>query len=123
MARQRVSGGETTYFRAKDLQKGDKLVGKYVAELTDQFGNACWKLITPDGKQAIANYTAALAREMGNVTIGETVEVIYSGQTVLEKGPNKGKQIHLFEVYRLTGSDAPAISDEAKVPETDDCPF
>lgn len=102
----KLTGGDVTYFRAKEMNIGQKVSGKYVKQLIDKFGNPAYKLILEDGNTGIVNSTGQLAALMEKVAIGSNIEVIYQGKTEIENGKWAGTDAHVFELFAdSAGSD------------------
>ena len=101
----KLTDDNVTYFRAKELKVGQKIVGKYVKQIEDKYGHPCFKLVLTDGTTGIINYTGQLAALFEKVAIGTDVEVIYQGKTVIESGKWAGEEAHIFELCMEDASD------------------
>lgn len=101
--------GQSSYRPWKNWSVGDFLVGKYVAETQDTFGNPNYKVEVieakfEDGKEPkpgtvfTFNSSGSLKKAMPTIDFGQVVKVIYKGEGVVEKGKFKGKTFHNMEV-------------------------
>jgi len=95
----KLTDEDVTYLRAKDMDVGQKIVGKYLKQITDKFKKPGYKLQLEDGSTAILNSTGQLAALFEKVPIGADVEVIYQGKTMIESGEWAGEKAHVFELF------------------------
>jgi hypothetical protein len=101
--------GQSSYRPWKNWASGDFLVGKYVSESTDSFGNPNYKVEVieakfEDGNEPKAgstfsfNSSGALKKSMEEISVGDILKVIYKGEDTVSKGKFKGKKFHSMEV-------------------------
>lgn len=101
--------GQSAYKPWKNWSEGDYLVGKYVSEATDSFGNPNYKVEViesgfEDGNNPKANSiftfnsSGTLKKAMENIQVGDVFKVIYKGEDTVSKGKFKGKKFHSMEV-------------------------
>lgn len=113
--------GQSSYKAWKNWSEGDFLVGKYISESEDQFGNPNYKVevieaLMMDGTapKAGTNFTfnssGTLKKAMEEVKAGDIIKVIYKGEDVVTKGKFKGKKFHSMEVLVAPSTIAPAVS-------------
>ena len=99
-----VSSGNLTFISPKQLAEAGKegviLEGKFIEALPTRFddGKSDYKFETLTGDTVIINNSGSLAYQMKTVEPGTLCQVIYNGKQVLERGPMKGKEAHIFEV-------------------------
>jgi hypothetical protein len=116
---------QSSYRAWKNWSSGDFLVGKYVSESTDTFGNPNYKVEViegkfDDGKEPKAgsmfsfNSSGALKKAIEQISVGDVIKVIYKGEDVVSKGKFKGKKFHSMEVLV-----APSNGIAAKTQEDD----
>lgn len=113
--------GQSSYKAWKNWSEGDFLVGKYISESEDQFGNPNYKVevieaLMMDGTapKAGTNFTfnssGTLKKAMEEVKAGDIIKVIYKGEDVVTKGKFKGKKFHSMEVLVAPSNNSPAVS-------------
>ena len=113
--------GQSSYKGWKNWSEGDYLVGKYISQAEDQFGNPNYKVevieaqfedgTTPKPASVFTfNSSGTLKKAMDEVSIGDIVKVIYKGEDVISKGKFKGKKYHSMEVLVAPSSNAPAVT-------------
>lgn len=118
--------GQSSYKAWKNWSEGDFLVGRYVSESEDQFGNPNYKVEVieaqfDDGQapKAGSNFTfnssGTLKKAMEEVKPGDVLKVIYKGEDVVTKGKFKGKKFHSMEVLV-----APANQAQVQAESSDD---
>lgn len=118
--------GQSSYRAWKNWEAGDFLVGKYVSQAEDSFGNPNYKVEvieaffeegeTPKaGSLFTFNSSGALKKSMEEINVGDIIKVIYKGEDVVTKGKFKGKKFHSMEVLV-----APANGGESKVSTEDE---
>jgi len=101
--------GQSSYRSWKQWDIGDYLVGKYVSEGEDQFGNPNYKVEVieagfsegeaPKQNSIFSfNSSGALNKAMEQVAVGDVIKVIYKGEETVTKGKFKGKKFHSMEV-------------------------
>lgn len=94
-------GGQKKYVKPKDCKAGELIVqGKYLGRSPNKFGNDNFDFRPDDGGPTVCiNHAGHLAYIMEeNVSIGDTVQVVYKGKEKLENGAFKGKESHQFDV-------------------------
>lgn len=97
--KQKVSiGGDVTYFKPNELDEGQTVSGKYIGTRRDSYGNLCHRLELEDGTEGVVNGTGQLNKLMERVARGASVDITYNGKVTIEKGPQKGKKAHAFDV-------------------------
>jgi len=101
----KLGDGDVTYFRAKEMNIGQKVSGKYVKQITDKFGNPAYKIILEDGTTGILNSTGQLASLFEKVALGSDVDVVYQGKTEIETGKWAGTDAHVFELFAEDSND------------------
>lgn len=101
--------GQSSYKAWKNWTSGDYLIGKYVSQHEDQFGNPTYKVEVieaqfDDGQTPkpttifTFNSSGALNKAMDEVSVGDIIKVIYKGEDTVTKGKFKGKKFHKMEV-------------------------
>lgn len=101
--------GQSSYKAWKQWSAGDYLVGKYLSQGEDQFGNPNYKVETIESefengddiiKGAVFSFNSsgALNKAMEEVEVGDVIKVIYKGEDTISKGKFKGKAFHSMEV-------------------------
>ena len=112
--------GQSAYRAWKNWSEGDYLVGKYVSESEDQFGNPNYKVEvieaqfddgnTPKaGTNFTFNSSGTLKKAMEEIVAGDIIKVIYKGEDVVAKGKFKGKTYHSMEVLVAPASKADSV--------------
>lgn len=115
--------GQSSYRAWKNWAAGDYLVGKYVSESVDSFGNPNYKVEVieakfEDDKQPKAgasfsfNSSGTLKKAMEEVSVGDVIKVIYKGEDVVSKGKFKGKKFHSMEVLVAPSNGTPVKTEE-----------
>lgn len=115
--------GQSAYRPWKNWSSGDYLVGKYVSESTDSFGNPNYKVEVieanfEDGSQPKAganfsfNSSGTLKKAMGEVSVGDIIKVIYKGEDTVSKGKFKGKKFHSMEVLVAPSNGSGSVQTE-----------
>lgn len=113
--------GQSSYKAWKNWSEGDYLVGKYISQSEDQFGNPNYKVevieaqfddgTTPKPASVFTfNSSGTLKKAMDEVSVGDIVKVIYKGEDVVSKGKFKGKKFHSMEVLVAPSNNAPATT-------------
>lgn len=103
--------GVSAYKPWKNWSQGDFLVGKYVSQAEDSFGNPNYKVEVieanfEDGNIPKANTiftfnsSGTLKKAMESIQVGEIFKVIYKGEDTVTKGKFKGKKFHSMEVLK-----------------------
>jgi hypothetical protein len=101
--------GQSSYKSWAKWEAGDFLVGKYLSEAQDSFGNPNYKVeviealfddgTTPKaGTNFTFNSSGTLKKAMEEIEAGDIIKVIYKGRGVIPKGKFKGKPFHEMEV-------------------------
>jgi len=118
--------GQSSYRPWKNWSSGDFLVGKYVSEATDTFGNPNYKVEVieakfEDGKEPKTgsvfsfNSSGTLKKAMEEIAVGDIVKVIYKGEDTVTKGKYKGKRFHSMEVLVApSNGSAPVQTEESE---------
>jgi hypothetical protein len=88
----------TTYFRANQMEPGQKIKGKYLGTAQGKFTKE-HRIAVSAQSTAVLNGTKQLDGLMELVVPGSEIEVVYQGTTELKSGPNKGKNAHNFDVF------------------------
>ena len=98
-------GGPKKYFKYKECEAGQVLVeGVYIGRTPNKFGKENFDFKPEEGPTVSLNHAGQLAYLIENyVREGDTVQVIYEGTAVLEKGAFAGKEVHNFEVNVAEG--------------------
>lgn len=113
--------GQSSYKAWKNWSEGDFLVGKYISQSEDNFGNPNYKVevieaqfddgTTPKPASVFTfNSSGTLKKAMEEVNTGDIVKVIYKGEDVVSKGKFKGKKFHSMEVLVAPSNNTPAVS-------------
>jgi len=113
MSKKQITLGENkaTYFRPKELKVGQKISGKYVGSITDNFENLCHKLILTDGNTGIINGSGKLNALFERIESGTLVDVVFKGQSEIQNGKWKGTMAYDYDLFAdesvavATGSD------------------
>ena len=112
-------GGGSQYLSWAKWEEGDYIIGKFVEEGNDQFGNPCWVVetletsLTEDSKgnpmkeegRFTLNSAGSLKFKMQSAEKGDIIRVEYLGMTVVDnpKNPFHGKSCHDIDVQIDTG--------------------
>lgn len=132
--KKRVSGVRATYRPWKEWDENDIVVGKFLAQKEDDYGNPSWIIEIEEamlkdkklskslvGQNLCLNSAGQLNKAMEQVSVGEIVQVEYMGTSTIEKGKYKGKESHLMEVNVMVeeGEDAEEELDEEVEEDSD----
>lgn len=112
--------GQSSYRAWKNWSEGDFLVGKYVSESEDSFGNPNYKVevieaqfddgnVPKVGTNFTFNSSGTLKKAMTEIQAGDIIKVIYKGEDVVAKGKFKGKKYHSMEVLVAPASKADLV--------------
>lgn len=112
--------GQSSYRAWKNWSEGDFLVGKYVSESEDSFGNPNYKVevieaqfddgnVPKVGTNFTFNSSGTLKKAMEEIVAGDIIKVIYKGEDVVAKGKFKGKKYHSMEVLVAPASKANSV--------------
>ena len=97
-----VEAGGITYISPKSLSEngitGVIVEGEYLGTQKSQFDNEDFLLLRDDGSQVLINHTGGLAKQMGQVNIGDYLRISYEGKKIMTSGKFKGKSAHQFLV-------------------------
>ena len=101
MAKQQIKLGEgkTTYFRPKEMTEGQKISGKYVGTLTDNYENLCHKLILENGETGIINGSGKLNALLERVASGTNIDVVFKGKSEIQSGKWKGTMAYDYDLF------------------------
>lgn len=113
--------GKSSYKAWGKWAIGDYLVGKYISEGEDSYGNPSYKVEvieaefeegdTPKPATIFSfNSSGTLNKAMESVSVGDIVKVIYKGQETLTKGKYKGKAFHTMEVLVAPANGSAPVS-------------
>jgi hypothetical protein len=113
--------GQSSYKAWKNWDVGDYLIGKYLSQVEDNFGNPNYKVEVieaqfEDGQTPKAasiftfNSSGALKKAMAEINVGDIVKVIYKGEDTITKGKFKGKKFHKMEVLVAPASNPFSVS-------------
>ena len=123
--------GQRFYKKWANYEVGDYVVGKLIEIGEDQYKNPNYILEVietslekddkdnsiEEGKNLCLNSNGALNYKMEDVEIGTVIRVEYEGETLLEKGPFKGKMCHTVSLEVADGGEMAV--EEADLPEED----
>jgi len=102
-------GGQKKYFKYAECEEGQLLVeGKFIGTSPNKFGKENFDFRPEEGP---------IVRE------GDTVQVIYDGKGILDKGAFKGKEVHNFKVNVAESLDVESVKkaqDNMKAQESRD---
>jgi hypothetical protein len=112
--------GQSSYRAWKNWAAGDFLVGKYVSESVDQFGNPNYKVEVIEasfgdknnpkvGSLFTFNSSGALKKSFSEISEGDIVKVIYKGVEPAPGGKFKGKPTHMMTVMVAPASQADSL--------------
>jgi hypothetical protein len=130
--KKKLSGSRTEFRPWKDWETGDILIGKFVGEKEDQYGNPGWIFEVEDaqweggkklgGKKITLNSAGQLNKAMTDNELepGQWVQVTYNGTAEIEKGKYKGKDSHLIEVDLLEEENEESDEEELEEDEDED---
>lgn len=108
---QPVSGG-IKFISPKSLADagalGVVLEGIFLEALPNTFDSSKndFKFELEDGEIVVINHSGGLAYQMNRVELGSLVQISYDGKKLLESGPNKGKESHMFSVQVDMGEES-----------------
>lgn len=95
-------GGSKKYFKYSECEAGQVLVesGKFLGRSPNKFGKENFDFKPTDGGPIICLNNAGQLNYLidTHVRVGDTVQVIYEGSDILDKGAFKGKTVHKFEI-------------------------
>lgn len=101
--------GSSSYKPWKQWEVADYLVGKYVSEGTDKFGNSTYKVEVIDsnfsenapsaGSYFTFNSSGSIKRAFEDLEIGQVVKVIYKGLDTIKDGKFANKEFHNMEIF------------------------
>lgn len=98
--------GNKTYRSWKKWTEGDVLIGKFLSQYEDNYGNPGYDVqviecdfseegdILEEGKIIGINSCGGLNYKMEEVPLGSVIRVEYDGTDFMDKGPMKGKEFH-----------------------------
>jgi len=118
-------GGQKKYFKYAECEEGQLLVeGKFIGTSPNKFGKENFDFRPEEGPIVSLNHAGQLAYLMDNyVREGDTVQVIYDGKGILDKGAFKGKEVHNFKVNVAESLDVESVKkaqDNMKAQESRD---
>lgn len=100
--------GKSLYKPWKQWEAGEYLVGKFVSESTDKFGNPNYKVEVIEtnfeenapkaGEYLTLNSSGSLKKAFQDIEEGQVIKVIYKGEDTVKKGKFAGKVYHAMEV-------------------------
>ena len=113
--------GQSSYRAWKNWDIGDYLVGKFVSQGEDNFGNPSYKVevIEAGFENADApatgsifsfNSSGALNKAMEEISVGDVLKVIYKGEDTVTKGKFKGKKFRSMEVLVAPANGSAPVS-------------
>lgn len=113
--------GQSSYRAWKNWDIGDYLVGKFVSQGEDNFGNPSYKVevieagfenadVPATGSIFSFNSSGALNKAMEEITVGDVIKVIYKGEDTVTKGKFKGKKFHSMEVLVAPANGSAPVS-------------
>lgn len=118
MAFKRVGGSsnsnvETTYYKAKDLAKGQEFIGTYTgsAESKNFVGAMTHFLSKEDGTAVGINGTGKLNYLIGLINKGSLIKIVYLGTEDVD-----GRQLHNWELFEDAEASASSASTGSDVP-------
>jgi hypothetical protein len=104
-------GGAMSFRKWDDYEVGDVVIGTFLGIHTCQFKKTNFKIKVLDaqfvdtelaesliGKTLVLNSAGSLDKQMEEVEEGETIQVEYTGKSLLTKGPYAGKEAHSVTV-------------------------
>lgn len=114
MAREQVkiSQGETTYVKPKELKAGAIIAGTYRGSFEDKYEKLNHRIEQADGTTKVVNGTGQLNLLLAKVKQGDKVELVYKGTNVIASGQYKGTKAHTFEVFLINDEAGAAASKE-----------
>lgn len=113
-------GGIKKYFKYKECEPGQVLVtGKYIGRSPNKFGKDNHDFKPEDGGPTVCLNSAGHLNYLLETycNVGDTVQVIYEGEEILDKGNYAGKASHQFEVLVAEGGGAESPEVEEEVEE------
>lgn len=117
MSRQKVTQGEASFVKAKELTVGTIIAGSYLGHYVDKYNKRNHRLAQADGSTKIVNGSGQLNKLLEKVPTGSQVELEYRGTQKLTKGEFAGTEAHQFDVYIING-DANAATKTAPAKAT-----
>lgn len=113
--------GQSSYRAWKNWDVGDYLVGKFISQGEDNFGNPSYKVevieagfenadVPATGSIFSFNSSGALNKAMEEITVGDVLKVIYKGEDTVTKGKFKGKKFHSMEVLVAPANGSAPVS-------------
>ena len=110
MATFKKVGGPKTYLKLSEKKSGDILVeGKYIGTVPNKFNadKPNFEFKPSNGEaNVVLNSAGKLNYLMDSyVQVGDEVQVVYNGKSMIESGPMKGKEAHDFEVLVAENGD------------------
>ena len=118
-----ISGTAKAFRKWEEYATGDVIIGKYVDIHTDQYKKTCWIIDVEEahfkkskedyaGKHLVLNNCGSLAKAMEKVSVGDLLQIEYTGMTTIEKGPYAGKDAHTVKVDVIELEDEGSDSDD-----------
>lgn len=114
--------GKSAYKPWKQWEAGEYLVGKFVSESTDKFGNPNYKVEVIEtnfeenapeaGEYLTLNSSGSLKKAFEDIEEGQIVKVIYKGEDTVATGKFAGKAYHSMEVLVADKKTTSEDSDE-----------
>ena len=98
--------GQKMYRKWAEYDEGDIVVGKYIDKHTDNYEKENYVIEVVEaffkdktgtkyeGKNLVLNSCGGLDKAMEKVSLGELVQVEYTGTSIMEKGKFAGKEAH-----------------------------
>lgn len=110
--------GQSSYRAWKNWDVSDYLVGKFISEGEDNFGNPSYKVEVIEagfssgeapntGTIFSFNSSGALNKAMEEIQVNDIIKVIYKGEDTVTKGKFKGKKFHSMEVLVAPSNEGP----------------
>lgn len=99
----------------EDNAVGEVFIGRYLGEAPNQLnpGSPDYKFRGANDSLIILGTCGSIKKQMQSVKAGELVRVSYNGQSVIKKGPMKGKKAHNFTIETASSlSEDDADSDQ-----------
>ena len=94
----REVGGQKTYYKFKECEKGQTLVeGVFRREFDGKFGKQ-YEYQNDDGRIVVLNAAGNLRYKMDFIKPDTKVKIVYDGEIKLDKGKMAGKMCHQFIV-------------------------
>jgi hypothetical protein len=89
-----VGVGDRTYLKPGSYEV---IEGTWIKEESSEFGPN-YHISTTDKGVVILNSTRQMVYLFSQINIGDYIRLTYKGKKRMEKGPNKGKDAHQFEL-------------------------